>query len=324
MHGKRGCCDDDDDALFFSAISCLTPEIFFLNQELRGELNEAMVRQIEAEDALSREKGDDDGMMTEAEMTYLSAMEEVKTISKQFVRAEQAFSLVRERIQNLISRYHAMLLKIETKSFAVASSVGTYESSYASAYNSSVYWNEQEQLWARRARRAEIQAELSAREVALAKQKGKHSAKEEKMQEIAVLQRKLDELQSVGSSPVDEKVVALAKLNVQRTSAPPNRENAPSLIQSTTCLSKEKVDDVKQRFRDRMAARKRQDQQQQLLTNANQLYHAEQATQRPLAKRRTQKSQAERELILSAGEEMCQQMDFYERSLKAVDTARVF
>jgi hypothetical protein len=295
-----------------------------LCQELRGELNAAMVRQIEAEDALSREKGDDDGMMTEAEMTYLSAMEEVKTISKKFVRAEQAFSLVRERIENLISRYHVMLLKIENKSFAVASSVGTYESSYASAYNSSVYWNEQEQLWARRARRAEIKAELSAREAALAKQQGISSVKEQKLQEIAVLQQKLDELQSVGSLPLAENAVGAAKLNIQRTSAPSSRENAPSLIQSTTCLSKQKVDDVKQRFRDRMSIRKRQDQQQNLLTNSNEAYHSGHVAQRSLPQRRTQKSQAERELILSAGEEMCQQMDFYERSLKAVDTARVF
>ena len=312
--------------IFFVFYDLLPHHESYLHQELRGELNAAMVRQIDAEDALSQEKGDDDGMMTEAEMTYLSAMEEVKTISKKFVSAEQAFSLVRERIENLISRYHAMLLKIENKSFTVASSVGTYESSYASAYNSSVYWNERDQLWARRARRAEIKAELSARESALAKQQGMPSVKEEKLKEIAVLQQKLDELQSVGSSPLEGKTAAAAILSAQRTGAPPNRENAPSLIQSTTCLSKQKVDDVKQRFRDRMAARKRQDQQQQqyVLTNASQAYRSGHAAQRSIPQRRTQKSQAERELILSAGEEMCQQMDFYERSLKAVDTARAF
>lgn len=279
-----------------------------------------MVRQIEAEDALSREKDGEDEMMTEAEMTYLAAMEEVKTISKQFVRAEQSFTLVRERIQNLISRYQTMLLKIETKSFAVASSVGTCESSYVSAYDSSEYWNDLEQIWVRRARRAEIKAELSAREAALAKQEI-HSVKEEKMREIAVLQGKLEELQSVASSAVEgkEKLVAATTLNLQRNRAPVNRDYAPSLIQSTTCLSKEKVDDVKQRFRDRMAARKRQDQQHLSATHSS-----GHATQRLGVSRRAHKSQAERELIMSAGEEMCQQMDFYERSLKIVDTARAF
>jgi len=273
-----------------------------------------MARQITAEDALSKEKGGDeyDEIMTEAEMTYLAAMEEVKIISKKLVGAEQAFSLVRERVQNLISRYQSMLLKIENESFAAASSVVTYESSYVSTYDSSEYWNEQEQIWARRARRAEIKAELSARQAVLAKQESR-SVVEEKLQEISILRKKLDELQSVHSSTTEdrEKGAVARNFKVQHTSTPATQESTPSVIQSANYLSKEKLDDVKKRFRDRMAAR----------AKLAPLFPSAHATQRP-APRRTHKSQAERELIMSAGEEMCQQMDFYERSLKAVDTAR--
>jgi len=297
-------------------------QCFTFSQELRQELNEAMAQQISAEDALSKEKGDFEGMMSEAELTYLAAMEEVKVISKKLVAAEQAFTLVRERIQNLISRYQSMLLKIETDSFAAASSVVTYESSYCSAYDSSEYWNEQEQLWARRARRAEIKAELAAREALLAKQEVR-SVMKEKVREVEALQRKLEELQSESSAADEREKSALAKkFNVHQPAA---KENTPSLIQSTNTLSKDKLDDVKQRFRDRMAAKKQQDQRQATMPNTSRapLYPFMHSTpQRPAAPIRAQKSQADRELMMSAGEEMCQLMDFYERSLKAVDTAR--
>ena len=64
----------------------------------------------------------------------------------------------------------ALLVKIETESFAGASSVVTYESSYYSEQDSE-YWDEEEEreaaMWARRAQRAEIKAELAAREALL-------------------------------------------------------------------------------------------------------------------------------------------------------------
>lgn len=284
-----------------------------------------MARQISAEEALSQEGQTLEGEMTEAETRYLESMEEVKVISKKLVGAEQAFALVRDRIEKLISRYQSLLLKIETDSFAGASSVGTYESSYYSVYDSSEYWNEQEQLWAKRARRAEIKAELAAREAMLAKQEAR-TIKEEKLREVEILQKKLDELQSEASTPSEEKEKAAfaTKLAVRQTIAPATKENTPSLIQSTSHMSKEKLDDVKQRFRNRMAAKKQQDhyqqQQQQSMATANRAPLYPYSTQRTV--RRTVQSQAERELLMSAGEEMCQQMDFYERSLKAVDTAR--
>jgi len=71
-------------------------------QNLREALNDATRRQIEAEDLL-RQEGDSspDDTMTDAEMEYLSAMEEVKTISRKLVCAEQAFTLVQALVCDL-------------------------------------------------------------------------------------------------------------------------------------------------------------------------------------------------------------------------------
>lgn len=99
--------------------------------ELRNELNEATACQIEAEELMREEADAGDGMMTEAEMTYLASMEEVKSISKMLVTAEKAFALVRDRIEKLVAKYEALLAKIDNESYAT-SSIITYESSYYS------------------------------------------------------------------------------------------------------------------------------------------------------------------------------------------------
>ena len=287
----------------------LTLSTIVLSQELRQELNESTSKQIIAEDFLKEEGDTFDGMMTEAEMTYLTAMEEVKIISKKLVSAEQAFALVRDRVQKLISRYEAMLLKIETEteSFAGASSVVTYESSYYSEYDNSEYWNQEERVWARRAMRAEVRAEIAAREALLAKQEAR-KMQEDKTREIDALKKKLEELQSETSAASAEKEKFAIASAMRRSNG------SPSSAQSASQMSKEKLDGVKQRFRERMAAKK---QQSVSPPGRAPLYptYPRRVTPSPRA-------QAERELIRSAGEEMFQQMVFYERSLEAVDNSR--
>lgn len=265
-----------------------------------------------AEDLLKEEGDNFDGTMTETEMSYLTAMEEVKTISKTLVSAEQAFALVRDRIQKLISRYEALLLKIETGSFAGASSVVTYESSYYSEFDTSEYWNKEESLWARRAMRAEVRAEISAREALLAQQEAR-KIQVEKIREIDALKKKLEELQSETSAVSAEKE-RVAVANSMR-----HGNGSPSPAQTSSRMSKEKLDGVKQRFRDRMTAKKQ----------VNMPSPPTRAPLYPTAARRVVHSlqakaeaKAEREIIRSAGEEMFQQMVFYERSLEAVDNSR--
>jgi hypothetical protein len=261
-----------------------------------------------------------DGMMTEAEMEYLSAKEEVKTISKKLVNAERAFTLVRERIEKLVSRYEAMLRKIETESFAGTSSVFTAESSHHSEFDSSEYWERVEQMWARRAKRAEVHAEIAARETLLAKEKTRN-VREDKIKEIALLQKKLDELQSESSGDVaaEEQAEVAKRLQFRESSASP-REANPSSLNSSSRMSKDKLDEVKQRFRDRMSARK-----SQYTTPSNKSGRAPLYPTTPKkTKQESPPTESTREILRSAGEEMCQQMDFYERSLKAVDCTRVY
>jgi hypothetical protein len=249
------------------------------------------------------------GMMSDVEMHYLTAMEEVKCLSKKLVSAESAFTLVRDRIQKLISRYEAMLLKIETEteSYAGASSVVTYECSFYSDYDNSEYRNEEERIWARRAVRAEVRAEIAVREALLAKQNAK-KVHEKKTREIEELKKRLEELQSECSSASAERdrfVASKAGLHHEQ----PGASHRPNRI------NKEKLDGVKKRFRDRMEAKK---QPRPPANGRAPLY--------PTAPRRiapSPQAQAERELIKSAGEEMYQQMIFYERSLEAVGSRPV-
>jgi hypothetical protein len=128
--------------------------------------------------------------MTEAEMTYLTSMEEVKTISKSLVIAENAFSWVRDRVQKLVSKYETLLLKIENDSLVGApSSVFTSGTSYYSdndSYQYSLDDDKEKVMLARRARRAELRAEVAAREAFLAKQEAQ-KIREEQQRELEAL-----------------------------------------------------------------------------------------------------------------------------------------
>lgn len=129
-------------------------------------------------------------MMTEAEMTYLTSMEEVKTISKRLVVAEKAFLWVRDRVQKLVSKYESLLLKIENDSVLGApSTVLTSGTSYYSDDANSQYSlddDKEKVMLARLARRAELRAEVAAREAFLAKQEAQ-KIREEKQLELEVL-----------------------------------------------------------------------------------------------------------------------------------------
>lgn len=130
--------------------------------------------------------------MTEAEMTYLTSMEEVKTISKRLVVAEKAFAWVRDRIQKLVAKYETLLVKIESDSAVggAPSSVLTSGTSYYSDDDNSQYSSDDDRekvMLTRRARRAELRAEVAAREAYLAKQEAQ-MVREEKQRELEVLQ----------------------------------------------------------------------------------------------------------------------------------------
>lgn len=334
--------------------------------ELRQELNAATKRQIEAEDRMRVEGDDNFGdelqMMTEAEMEYLTAMEEVKTISKALVCAEQSFSLVKDRIQKLVSRYEHLLMKIDaSESFAGASSIVTCESSAYSDGDSEFWESRERAVWARRAKRAEVKAELAAREALLAKQEAQ-MIRDEKQRELDALKQKLQDLQSEssfsGSTVEKEHSMILAKsINMRRHdddnpstnisrqppvgSANTSTKSAagPTPSATGTGIGKDRIDDVKKRFRDRMAARKKQQHQAQTSMSPQKGYYAQaedrphyQMVSPPAPRRVTTVTPSPaysspahpspRDLIRAAGEEMYQQLDFYERSLKAVENSQ--
>lgn len=287
-------------------------------------MNEATARQIEAEDRMKEDGDFADGMMTEAEMAYLTAMEEVKIISSQLVVAEKAFALVRDRIRNLVAKYESLLDKIDNDD--LASSVVTANSSAYSAYSSRVSeYDREERAWHRRQVRAELSAELAAREALLAKQGEARAVQEEKQQELHAIQMRLAELQSDPSTAVSDRQrsIVLAKAIASRQQSLSNIRN-----RQQEGAEKSAVDGVKQRFRDRMAARLRRDisgdgnsyERPDPLTASRDAYYMRDAA---VPDKRKKAPDLERQKLLrSAGEEMVSYMDFYERSLQAVDAKR--
>lgn len=282
----------------------LTPQ-FSPSQELKRELNHGTQALIEAED-LMREEGDTTGMMSEAEMTYLSAMEYVKIISHQLVVAEKSFTLVKDRIEKLVARYEALLVKLDNDNESIAaSSVVSYQSSYVSDWTAAEE-REQAQL-ARRAQRAELRAEVAAREAMLSKQ-GARGVRAQKEKELGSLRKRLADLQSETSAAISEREhsVVLAR------AISANKSTASSQMKNPKSINKSKIDDVKARFRNRSAAKKSSDNQSTVSTGTKSVTFERKTNFR---KPRNPEKSA---MLRSVGEEMYQQLDFYERSLNAV------
>lgn len=155
-------------------------------------MNEATAIQIESEDLLKEEEaqggsGASNGTLTVGEIRYLESMENVKRISKQLVISERAFHFVRERVEKLVDRYETLLTAMGNESTAggAAPSEITTASSCYTDYTD--YTNDERELLERRAKRAEVIAQLAAREAILAKQQVQQ-IKHEKQGEIEALQ----------------------------------------------------------------------------------------------------------------------------------------
>lgn len=294
-----------------------------------------------------REEGDaGDGMMTESEMIYLTTMEHVKGISKQLVVAGKSFNLVRDRIEKLVARYEAMLIKIENESIATASVITYDESSYYSDEYDSEYSSDEDdeeeeerehEMFQRRAQRAELRAELAAREAIMAKQEAK-KIRTDKQQEIDALQHRLAELQSESSFAITEREqsIVLAKAIAQKHGVVTrgSQQGSPPAMQD------ERINGVKAKFRERMAERMKarggthpgnfpavaptpSESGSSIQPYRGNRFNSNRPSpaavtprpqHRPVVSARSQR----RQLV---GEEMYQHLDFYERSLKAVDTS---
>lgn len=284
---------------------------------MRGQLNEATARQLEAEDDMKAEEAEGcgvDGMMTEAEMRYLTAMEEVKTVSHKLVLAEKAFTLVRDRIEKLVAKYEALLIKLDNDAESVApSSVVTDASSYYSDYTSGTLHEERErESLARRAQRAELRAELAAREAMLTKQRAEVLQKEKEM-EIQALRQKLNDLQSETSTAIAEREQSAV---LARAIAITRRGPGSQLSSIKSSISASKIEDVKQRFRSRSAGRNNFNPPRPKAPSSRAIKSSN------VIRRHYSQDPSFRErsaMLRAVGEEMFQHLDFYERSLKAVE-----
>jgi len=169
--------------------------------QIRAELDEATASQIEAEDIMNDEMAND--VMSEAEISYLEAMARVKALSRQLVVTEKAFFHVKTRIESLISKYQRLLTTMQYDEDDDSHSENSINSYSASDEESESEYDSERDHLARRARRAELIAEVTTRQSILVKQEAERIAAQ-KEQELEELQRKLAELETKSSMEREE------------------------------------------------------------------------------------------------------------------------
>jgi len=98
--------------------------------------------------------------MSDSELAYLSAMAEVKEKTLQLTKSENSYELVRNRIELLVMKYQNMLLTMEDDNASV----------YSVEDDDSEVSDPEKNVLVRRAQKAELQAEVSAREALSAKE----------------------------------------------------------------------------------------------------------------------------------------------------------
>ena len=291
-------------------------------QQLQAELQLAILRQLSAERGMKEEEGndsamfDDSGMMSEAEMTYLEAMETVKDISKRLVYAESAFELVKERIEALISRYEDFLIQMEDDESLVSFDASSYtQSDFSSQVSSSIIRSKE--MLTLRAKRAEVMTEMQIREGQQA-QPTSMRVIEKKQKELDSLQQKMADVEASSQIESDydqsngQRTPLGARSQIQLAQDAAN--GGPEADQSRL----EARERIKAKFRSRRAERLRQDpfgsEVGSSMGASSAAGPAFQRSSRALGAPGGRQNTAARQ----AGEEMYSHLDFYERSLRAV------
>jgi len=204
-----------------------------------------------------------EGMMTDLEMNYLSATEQVKSISKQLVLAEKSFTMVKERVERLVHKYEHILERIDQNGEDVSSTDDHESFDQEAADLSDDEANERGRL-ERRAERAELKAELAAREAILLTMTVEKTKKEaesirmEKEREILELQKRLDDLEKKSAflareyeSRLSLKILERAKL-LTRTDL--NKEPRALSVHSADDDASAAKERIKAKFRNRRNA----------------------------------------------------------------------
>jgi hypothetical protein len=154
-----------------------------------------MTRQIEAEEIMRDEidLDSDENFVAEAEQLYQDATCEVRTLSVKLVHADNAFAVIRNRVQNLVDTIESLLEKIvhveESACGDTSSTMQSDNEEYESGSCVSQENHDRKRL-VERAMRAELSAEVAVREARLAKEEA-IKIKSEKQREIDELKVRL-------------------------------------------------------------------------------------------------------------------------------------
>jgi len=119
-----------------------------------------------------KDEGEHSSSMTDAELEYLAAMEEVEAVSTSLVKAEKAFNMIKSEIESLVQKYEGILEQIDNND---SGSVSSFDSATTGSQNdgdesdSSGDSRFEKERMARRVQRAELKAEVATREAQIAK-----------------------------------------------------------------------------------------------------------------------------------------------------------
>lgn len=271
---------------------------------LKQELNDASSRQLIAEQMMKHE-GSHSSSMTDAELEYLSSMEDVKTLSKKLVDAERAFDMVKLEIENQVQKLEFILEQIDNESEDVdvyasdGSDFGDDES-----YTSAESEYDKESL-ARRVQKAELKAEVAMREAQIAKVAAEQSKQEaetirlEKEKKLGDLQAKLEDLEAKSSIMLSDFEAKLKSQTLLANSAASQNDNSFESIHQSMLYAASTVgtDPDQNETKERIKAKFRQRR-----TNSKQKDGHDLGT--------------EEKQKLSG--KVHQRLEFYERSLRAI------
>ena len=298
--------------------------------EIEEDLEFAREQQRDAEDEMNEEQSHQqgfvsDGLMTEAEMRYLEAMEDVKLLTHQLSLADRAFNLVRDRITNMISKYETLLVRINEEEESLQDD--DFDNDFAKESIESVRnkdsnkKEESERMeLARRAQEAEAKAAKAALEAKKAKQEAERM-KSEKEAQLLALQSRLAELEK--QSVIERERSQNLILNYQRQVEHLERQSAIG-TSNRSSLAHNPLDDA----RSILEQHNPSPQERQKIQSIKERFRNRSRSERPNSPNSSVRLFAESGRVATRSsptssaalnqEEMFQHLDFYERSLKAV------
>lgn len=173
-------------------------------QNLKQDLDAANAVLLQAEFLMKNDESNPSSMcMSDSEVMYLEAMEDMKNIKKRLNKAENAFHMVKSHIENLVQDMIEHLKEDEDSS-------DPFEFESGSQYEDDESDDKSNEKWSRKLQKAELKAEVAEREAQLAKMEVENTKKEaerlriQKEKELEEIKRKLDEIEAKSSVMISD------------------------------------------------------------------------------------------------------------------------